>query len=354
MSRDITLTINITAAPTTLLDQVAAAMPARSWVYMNGTTQNGVVCTAPASMKQHWWDNSGGSLFEWQNRMIWNPVAGTIETMGGGVGHLDPCYWHRYILATNSNDSYVISDADGGNHGFEHVTCNPFSGENYLRKYNAGWINKWTSSTTPSYSTIAQNPTGSNIIAPIEWWRGSITGGGAQGLLTHVSSYGVVDFYNPLTNTWLAGTSVPQMTQNAYNLVSAYSAVKNVMVFGGWNPEPYRLWKVRSDRSCIRMNDAPVRVNLYDVSFIADPITGNFLVHTKDRQFWELNPDGGGGLGTWTQLPNAPDGSGSLGRVSTNGNGSAGCGVACLQELGVVAFISLYNTNAYLHLYKHG
>lgn len=348
-----THTVSIAAPPATLLGQIAAAMPARSWVYMNGTTQYGVVCTTPTGLKTHWWDNSGGSLFEWGNRMIWNPIAGTIEGMGGGVQHTDPVYLHRYKLATNSNDSEIIQNDDGGNHQFEQITCNPFDGLNYLREYNNGAINRWTSGSIIPYTTTAANPTGSNIIAPIEWWRGTITGGGAQGLLTHVSSYGIVDFYNPLTNAWLTGSAIPGGMPNSYNFVSAYSMTKNVLCFGGSNATPNALWKVNSSRVCTRMTDAPVSLNLYDVSFIADPVTGKFLVHTKDRQFWELDPDGNSGMGSWTQLSNAPNG-GSLGTVSTNGYGSNGVGVACVQDLGVVVFISLNGASAHMHVYKHG
>jgi hypothetical protein len=356
MSRDLTLTVNITAAPTTLLAQVAAAMPARSWVIMNGTTQYGVVCSAPTNFDTHWHDAASGS-FNWGNRMIWNPISQTIEAMTAGYGAHDGTggvLWARYVLSSNNCDSIPLDNVEGGNHNFEQITCNPFDGKNYLRFYNAGTIKSFTSGASPPYSSIATNPTGSNIMAPIEWWTGSIVGSGAQGLLTHVSSYGWVDFYNPLTNTWLTGTSIPGIP-NSYNNVSAYSSTKNVLLFGGSNAAPTSLWRVNSDRTCIRMSDAPASINLYVTNFIADPATGNFLVHTNGRQFYELNPDGNGGLGTWTVLPSAPNG-GALGTVNTNGNGSRGCGVASCPELGVTVWISdnPAPTGMCMHVYKHG
>lgn len=199
---------------------------------------------------------------------------------------------------------------------------------------------------------MAACPHSWNIFAPTDWWRGTHTGGGAQGsLITVNQTSAFVDFYNPLTNSWFAASAIPGGIQNSYNFVGGYSMTKNVFVFGGSNNTPNAVWKVTSDRTCIRMSDAPVSLNLYDTSFIADPATGNYLVLTNGRQFYEFNPDGSSG--TWTALPSVPNG-GVLGTVNVNGNGANGVGAACVQDFGVVVYISSNFGGMQMHIYKHG
>jgi hypothetical protein len=104
------------------------------------------------------------------------------------------------------------------------------------------------------------------------------------------------------------------------------------------------------------MSDTPGGRNIScgSCSFVPDPLTGNFLVHFNDRSFYELDPDGNGGLGTWTLLSPVPNG-GALGTVSINVSGSSnGCGTCSLQALGITVWISNNGGDARMHIYKHG
>lgn len=351
MSRDLTLTVNIVAPPTTLLGQLAAAMPTRTWVEMDGGTHYGVVCTQPANFYAHWVDPyTVSSIFEWGNRMVWNPYHQTIEHDSAG-NHTDQPRFARYRLTDHDCDSAPLNNPYG-NHAFDQQTCNPNTGHIYLRSYGDTCnVARWVSGTVPNpASTYTTGPHASNIMAPTEWWTGALTGGGAEGTLViaNCAGTGFVDFYNPLTNTWFASTAVPSWPGSAggYNNLGAYSAVKNCFVFGGANNSYLNLWKVSSDRSCVKYaQNAPFTMQLGQTNFIADPITGNFVTYTTTRAFYEFNPDG---AGTWTQLPEVPA------NVLMH-PGGYGSGWASVTELGIIVVISnATGSLGRMHVYKHG
>ena len=128
----------------------------------------------------------------------------------------------------------------------------------------------------------------------------------------------------------------------------AYSAVKNVAVYGGGDAAYKKLWRLNSNGTFLQMPLAPgnayvgVRFGLV----VADPVGGNFLV-LSGGQLWELNPDG---AGTWTQQ------TGSRAPPAGVGNPAAPHPMICVQlpKHGVVAYIKQTSqSGGTFYLYKH-
>ena len=128
----------------------------------------------------------------------------------------------------------------------------------------------------------------------------------------------------------------------------AYSAARNVAVYGGGNDNPRKVWRLNADRSFTPMPDAPTGCTLgvQQGVLCEDPVTGNFLVLSQGNLF-ELNPTGSG---SWTKL------SGSRVPPSAVGNPTAPDGVICtpIPQYGVVAYITQTSqVGGTFFLYKH-
>jgi hypothetical protein len=103
-----------------------------------------------------------------------------------------------------------------------------------------------------------------------------------------------------------------------------------------------------------------VLCHLTGAHIVADPVTGNFLVHGNyNGSFYEFNPDGNG---TWTNLNTGGSQYGTgvtqlpttVSWDTTGNSGPGGNVVTSLYEHGVVCYLSGVTGAQYMHLYKHG
>jgi hypothetical protein len=173
---------------------------------------------------------------------------------------------------------------------------------------------------------------------------------------TGVADDGQILGYDPLANSWfyLKGTGASPFAGGSYHEVAAYSAVKNVMVYGGGNGCPTRLWRLDADGSTITampMTPSGTAAGIQWGNLREDPVTGNFLL-LSNGQLWELDPTG---QGSWTQqngsrVPPAAVGiPGNAAHSVTNGV------ISCaIPEYGVIAYITqTSSTISSFYLYKH-
>ncbi len=366
MSRDSNAhTVSIASPPSTTLQAIAQAMPSRSWVYLDGTTQNGVVCTTPTckisgsvvTMEQFFGNsggNTGGNL-PYANKGSWNPIAKRVEIVGrdhGSGAYGNYSYYDEAGANEHTWQRFLSVVADGSfTHNFDCQTSNPYTGEVYFHPYNNANIWKWASGTSlTGYATVSGVPNHSNIIEPIEWWTGTQVGVGSQGLLLAMAFVGnvYVSAYDPVLNSWVWTRQLPSISTANYNGFIAYSAVKNVAVMGVGNNDRYSIWKLDSTATVTRYAaSAPVPLGIAASQVVADPITGNFIVHCLSG-FYEFNPNS---TGTWTQLAAQP----TLVNKNTLDNlGAPGICLIPIPEHNVIAFISANNSVGRMHLYKHG
>jgi len=353
-------TVATTCPAGSTLSWAAAQMAPGTWVKVNTINQDAALGVGPTS----------GSMIHYCNQMPWNPVRKSIEivAMDHNAGT------QRYVRYNDLTNAFEVVQADDGaggstRHGYGHTAVNPYTGDLYHRLAEFNYegsgplVRKWAQGGS-SWTSLARPTTlyyMQNAIASC-WWSGSFTGAGTQGcLLVYNSgdsaiggsaSDGGMYAYNPLTNSWFwtsRSMSPFYGTSGAtYHSVMAYSAARNVAVYGGGNDNPRKIWRLNADRSVTPMPDTPAGCTLgvQQGVLCEDPVTGNFLVLSQGSLF-ELNPTGSG---TWTKL------SGSRVPPSGMGNPTAPDGVICtpIKDYGVVAYINQTSRgNGTFFLYKH-
>jgi len=392
MSRDLTLTINIVPAPTTTLARIATAMLPKSWVQLDGVTRTvgstpNVACTIPENMATIIGSNDPTNVghIYWQspptvyaNKANWNEKSKCIEIVGRYHGSPNAPY-ARYARYIESNHSFDCRYYDGDNspisHNFDHCTVNPYTGLNYVRNvYNPDFAvfasggDMFTAEHNPAIScpVIPQNNTnwGPN---GVDWWSGPMTGAGVQGcLILNVinddTQYGPgrpchLARYDPVANAWLSPIVLPtygdtDRSSARYNSQLVYSRTKNLAAVFGGHQEPLHWWRINANATCDGPFDAPIEVKHTSSHIHEDPVTGNFIVHSRFG-FYELNPTNN----VWTNINGANGYPARPTNVNynTSSNGFPGITVTSLYEHGVLAYISSDGYYvARMHLYKHG
>jgi hypothetical protein len=326
-----------------------------TWVQLNPSNQDVVLGVGDVS----------GTMIHFCNTMPWNPFTKVIEIIG--MDHNSGMQRHvRYDEASNS---FVVVAADDGlgsqvQHGYDHNTVNPFTGDLYHRFYSGftGTISSFKKPRGGSGFVALPNISASEQVAiGATWWSGPFVGGGSQGSFMIFNSGnalgnandGQILAYNPLTNTWFFNKQAmaPNYGRGStYHSVIEYSPLKNVAVYGGGNVAPNRLWRLNSDGSFIAMPDVPAgkAVGIQNGLLINEPVSGNFLLLSAG-ELWELNPSGSG---TWTQQTGARNPPGAVG-VPGPTNPEAVI-ASSISDYGVVAFITQPgHTGATFFLYKH-
>ena len=356
----VSTTCSTTAIGSTTLASLAASMPAGSWAKVSAANQDAALGVGPTS----------GSMIHYCNQMPWNPVRKAIEIVG--MDHNAGA--QRYVRYNELSNAFEVVQADDGagtstRHGYGHSAVNPSTGDLYHRMAEFHYegsgplVRKWAQSGS-SWTSLARPTTlyyMQNAIASC-WWTGSFSGAGAQGcLLVYNSgdsalggsaSDGGMYAYNPLSNSWFwSSRSMSPFygTSGAsYHSVMAYSATRNVAVYGGGNDNPNKIWRLNADRSVTTMPNTPsgCTLGVQQGILCEDPVTGNFLVLSQGN-LWELNPTGSG---TWTKL------SGNRVPPSAVGNPTAPHGVTCtpIRDYGVVAYITQSSkSGGTFFLYQH-
>jgi hypothetical protein len=398
ISPPIVVTVVASGGGSTNLATTAAAMSPGTWASMPASNQNAILGVGDVS----------GSTLQYAMSCAWNPQNKMIEIVGA-----DHAYGYERYMRFDGNQFLLINVGDqpnvqprdsvnGGNsglydgHEFNGLACNPTTGDCYYRRYgaidssrqpvpNIGYygVGKCVLNGTDFRTNIPLQPVvdNINIVAGSCWWSGSLAGVGAQGAFMIYncgnsavpggsSLDGAMHAFDPLSNTWpinqngvspFYGLQGPQSIGGTYHEIAAYSAVKNCMVYGGGNWQPYKCWRYNSDASFTAMPDLPVGANpsipiavgIQRGNLVADPVTGNFLLlsGSSPTQLWQLNPSGSG---TWTQQTGTrtpPSQISSPGPAPGVISGIVSCAI---PDYGVIAYIRQDSSSiSAFYLYKH-
>jgi len=341
------------------LGNLASSMAPGTWAQLSAANQDAVLGVGSVS----------GTMIHFSNTMPWNPFSKVIEIVG--MDHDWGMQRHvRYSVASNS---FVVVAADDGagtqtQHGYDHNTVNPFTGDLYHRMYSGftGTISaRRKLLNTSNFVDIPSIAASDQVAIGATWWSGPFVGGGSQGSFMLFNSGnalgnandGQILAYNPLTNSWFYNQQgkAPNYDStaggNTYHSVMEYSAQKNVAVYGGGNAAPNKLWRLNSDGSFIAMPDVPdgKGVGIQQGLLVNDPVSGNFLL-LSGGELWELDPSGSG---TWTQQTGTRMPPGGVGVPGPGSNPEAVI-ASSIPDYGVVAFITQPgHTGATFYLYKH-
>lgn len=276
-----------------VLGQLAASMAAGTWKELVSQDIDSVLAVS---------GNPGGSQVSipFCNSMPWNPSTGRIEVVSADHGETGGS---RHMAYDDASNRWLLVDRGIGTHGYQHVAVNPHTGDMYQRV--DGDIYKYVGGSWTKATTIPENLTQVPAVA-LSWWSGSFKGVGPQGaLMVYSGNFGTINIWDPLSKTWsrLGGMLPGQLGQ--YHVVSAYSARKNCLVYGGGNvsqgtnPVDKQVYRLNADGTKTRMPDAPYSLGIYHgMNLVSDHATGSFLAFGFG-QGWELNPDQ---AGKWTQL----------------------------------------------------
>lgn len=290
------------------------------------------------------------------NGTEWDPINKIIPLIVSD--HVDPT-GPIYAYYKESTDAVVNVEQSSvwGSHAFDLTSVNPYTGQAYRHTYGTSRVVYKNTTPLSAGGWVALAPYSglANITMGTTWWSGSITGAGSQGCLMVWTSYfgGVLNLYDPLSDTWFYQASVPPFSGGTgggqYHEVAAYSAVLNCAVAGGGNEYPTKLFRLDSDRSITILTTSPIAVGVHSsadnkANLCVDPVTGKFLL-LGNGVMYELDPTG---TGTYTLLSAPPS---SVGDQSTSHGAVLSCAI---PDYGVVVyFVGHGGTNVQMWLYKH-
>jgi hypothetical protein len=274
----------------------------------------------------------------------------------------------RHVRYDEASNQFVLVADDAGvgqGHGFDHVSLNPSDGDLYYRQYSGftGTITVMRKNFgATDFTTLTTVKATDQVAIGTTWWSGSLAGAGDQGGLVIFNSGNSVDSakdgqliaYDPLSTNWFIDQdgAAPFYGMSAtYHSLAEYSAIKNVLVYGGGNAAPQKIWRLNADGTTTALTDAPagVVIGIQRGNLVNDPVSGNFLLLSAG-QLWELDPSG---AGTWTQQIGTrvpPAGVGIPGPSPT----IDGVISSAISDYGVVAYIKQTSaTGGTVFLYKH-
>jgi len=285
-------------ARTSVLGQMAASMARRTWAEITDTNIDAVLGVGTTGDTE--------VAIPFTNSLPWDPLNRKIKLVAGDHADNPP----RHIEYDDLTNSWALIDRTSGvgSHGYQHCAVNPFTGDLYLRnststnilRYtNSGWVNAFSIADLSQVASIA-----------CTWWSGGLTGAGAQGaMLIYSGNTGVIYAYDPLKDrVFMAQRNILPGIVGYYHVVSAYSARKNCLVYGGGNNSlggdmAKVIYRFNADGSKTKLSDAPISLGInHGANLVSDPASGNFLVWGSG-QFWELNPSESG---AWTRLQKPP------------------------------------------------
>jgi hypothetical protein len=290
---------------------------------------------------------STGNMIPYCNAGSWNPVSKRIEILGQdhGWGNM------RHVQYDEASNAFLFAGNIGtdSGHGYDHYEVNPFTGDLFYKPYQygtGGSIWRRSNSSGAWNRGLSTVPTFQQVALGTCWWKGPLTGGGAQGaFLIYSSAFGNVVGYNPVSNTWFDQAGPP--ISDTYHSVMAYSESKNVAVFGGGNAMPRRLWRMDSSRNIVELSAPPsgCSIGIYKGGLCCDPATGNFLVLSGGNLF-QLDASGSG---TWTQLTGSRVPPSEVNNPTATENM-----IMCeLPDHGAIAVISMNVNSGNMYLYRH-
>lgn len=325
--------IGITGAEASVLSNAAASLqPGRFVEISTGLTG--------ADLQP---DNSAGSIFDWADSGIWDPVQHRYAFIGKEAG---PDSHFRNIVYDEASNTWsygTVPVAVGTGHGYDHNTGDPVTGTHYYRDYNSTTIYRQNGT---SWATMAPLPSGVTIVAGIAKSR--------TGLLYSDLTWDV--YYDDATGAQrvvdcrVAYPGLPKIGD--YHSIAEYDPVHDVFLIGGGNNTlaMYRVAIVNGVPVRTPLRNAPWEfgVGEYDqhTNITCDPVTGEFIIYKKiTGVFYGYNIM----TDTWRQIGTSGDGKMPplpVGRVTSPV-------AAAVSSYGVIMYLAHRGSSASVYLYKH-
>jgi hypothetical protein len=282
------------------LPTLAANMAANEWCQLATVNSTGLGDVMGAV-------GESGYVSEYANSAAWDPINEKFHFIGA---HHGTTYIGRHVVYTRATNAWTVGTWPGGcqsgtasspcfNHAYDHNTLDPSTGDVYWRHYNDGTTVRRGTSQGATWSTLPTVPANQGQCCMILKYfpeRG--------GLLWVEPDWGAW-FWTKATNTWtrVADTSVDESSQinlgfptSVTNISGQYSPAKHVIVVSAAGVT----WKYDQNGTWTRLASPPSSMGINAGSFVADPVSGDFvLMSNGSSAMRRLNPDG---TGTWSTI----------------------------------------------------
>jgi hypothetical protein len=294
------------------------------------------------------------SIFEYADRMVWDPLGkqalfyGSSDP-GGSSNHK----FIRYQASTNAwtqlpkppwSSSYLIM------HSYKHQTVDVVNRRLYYRPMGSDNRDfRYVSLDNPSGSWVQRADVDgveyAQDASALDFFHGRGTIIFHSGAINGTQS-GLAE-YNPATNTWSSVPGAFSPRGDLHALVEC-NAVHNFCIFGGGD-DTRNVWRINSDRSTTPLTQAPFRdFSTRYADTTVDPVTGDYLVLTRDNEFWQFDARGSG---NWTRIASGSQVPAFVGYDDVH---STFHGVATtISSYGVIMYTQWRGSGSKVWLYKH-
>ena len=331
---------NISAA-TTALGNLAASMQPGTWAQLTTNNINPTLSDNGVS----------GIIFGFTEYIKWDPVGHRLYYLGGDHFASGTPVMRHVQYDENSNSWSILPEQSWftafASHGYDHGAIDPVHRFFYYRPPGNLTMYRWNMDTKvwtamPDNNVIQYD----SCCVGIDYFpelHGVIWASDENG------DNGGLSRLNDDTGQWDRVAKPAAYPMGEYHNFAEYNPVRKVLVFGGGTggSATRQIYKLDATGAVTPLATAPIDLGIQDSIFTVDPVSGDYLVFTKNNQFYVYNVV----TDAWTLKA-----SGSSVPIWTTSYSDAVHGVVAgpIDTYGVNVFVTCDGSNnCKVNLYKH-
>ena len=251
---------------TTALETAANSLSEGQWISFQTNDINAVLGANGAS----------GCVFGYTDDIVWDPISRQLFFFGGD--HNAPAHFLSYTEQTNTwqrlpREPWFKGQSSGADHGYDHNAIDPAGRAFFHRTFGSPYVYKYdiTNGTWTQLPSFAQDISYVNGYAAVEYFpelQGIVFSSTAAIILEDVASQ-----WRELS---------PDVPAGSYHNIAEYNPVHKVLVFGG-GVGSNDLYKIDSAGNITALKKAPINLGIQETVFTVDPVSGEYLVFTKNN-----------------------------------------------------------------------
>jgi len=334
--------IHNTSAATTALGNLVASMQPGTWAQLSTNNINATLSNP---------GGASGIIFGYTEYIKWDPVGHRLYYLGGDHFTSGTPVMRHVQYDENSNSWSILPEQSWftafSSHGYDHGAIDPVHRYFYFRPPGNLTMYRWNMDTRVWTAMPSNNVIGfDSCCVGIDYFpelHGVIWASDEN------DDNGGVTRLNDATGQWERIAQAAAYPMGDYHNFAEYNPVRKVMVFGGGTggKATRQIYKLDATGAVTPLKKAPTDLGIQDAIFTVDPVSGDYLVFTKNSQFYVYNVV----TDTWTLKA-----TGSSIPIWTTSYGDPVHGVVAgpIDTYGVNVFVTCDGTNkCSVNLYKH-
>lgn len=303
-----------------------------------------------------------GSITEFTNEAIWDPIGRRIFVIGTARGNSAKYgrdinqKWIQYSDNSNAWEELPLPEFYLGFHSYDHAALDTVTGDYFVRIVDISevWhyrVADFTWSRLPNMRLDYEPCCGALEYFPemeaLVFVRGSGDTNGNSEIIRYSTAANN-------TNSWEKITPAIKTPMGGFHNFTEYSAGHQVLFFGGGEiyqvGQQQQLYQMDKDGQVIRLTDAPITYGVQTAQTVVDPASGNLLLFPKSEptSFYEHVKISN----QWQKHTITPyDTAGNL--FSTRSGNDQVTVATGIPDYGVILFIKHGNSDPGVYLYKH-